>query len=95
MNKGELTDRIVEDLPDIKRKDVEAVLNKAIAIIQDTVAGGEAVAIANFITLKPAARAERVGRNPQTGEQMTIPATTVVKCVVGQLFKEMVANGKG
>lgn len=94
MNKGELTDRIVEDLPDIKRKDVEAVLNKAIAIIQDTVAGGEAVAIANFGTLKPGDRAPRKGRNPKTGDEMTIPATRVVKWTTGQYFKELVANGK-
>lgn len=60
--------------------------------VVETVVSGDKVQIVDFITIQSANRAERNGRNPQTGEALVIPARTVPKAVFGRAFKKAVAN---
>ena len=43
---------------------------------------------------KKSARKARVGRNPQTGDPIKIPAKTVVKFYVGKAVKDAIAPAK-
>ena len=54
----------------------------------ETVAGGEKVQIIGFGTFEKRDRAEKMGRNPSTGEQIRIPATSVPAFKAGKAFKE-------
>nr|WP_197972609.1 HU family DNA-binding protein [Streptomyces gossypiisoli] len=67
---------------------VEAVLD---AMVRAVVAG-EAVSITGFGTLVPQARPARVSRNPQTGDEVKVAATRVVKFRPGTRFKDLVAR---
>jgi DNA-binding protein HU-beta len=73
LNKTEVT-KLLEALP----KAVEAAV----------AAGGGRAVLHNVATFKIVAKAERMGRNPQTGAQLVIPARNVLKITaVGDLQK--------
>lgn len=95
MNKGELVDAIAHKT-ELTKKEVDHILSAALDVIQETVASGEKITLVGFGTFEPRARSAREGRNPKSGEPMTIPATTVPAFSAGKGFKDRVsANGAG
>jgi len=78
MNKKELVSRI-----SISGKMTQAAARKAldrvIANMTEAMKNGEKVTISGFGSFRVIDRAEQVGRNPQTGEKITIAARRVVK----------------
>ncbi len=63
-----------------------------IRIAKEKLAEGEEISIRGFGTLSPVNRDERKGRNPQTGEETTIPAHRSVKFRPSKEFKETLNN---
>ena len=76
----------------VRIADAERVINKAIEIVMYEVAKGEAVQLIGFGTFSLADKAEKIGRNPRTGEAITIPAHKSPLFKAGKTFKEL-ANG--
>ena len=67
-----------------------------IRIAKEKLAEGEEVSIRGFGTLSVVQREERIGRNPQTGEEKTIPAHRTVKFKISKEFKETLnKEGRG
>ena len=91
MNKAELID-MVSEKADVSKYDADAVLSAVIESIRESVAGGDKVSLVGFGSFEPRDRKARDGRNPQTGETIKIPATTVPAFSAGKGFKEMVAS---
>ena len=89
MNKGELVDQVVEKI-DITKKQADAIVTAMLESIVEAVSGGDKVTLVGFGSFEPRQRKEREGRNPKTGETMTIPATTIPAFSAGKLFKEKV-----
>ena len=94
MNKPELIDAIAGKTGQTKPTS-EQVLNALIEVVTETVAAGDAVQLVGFGTFKASVQAAREGRNPQTGEALNIPATTVPKFTAGEGFKKKVAEAAG
>ncbi|WP_374195176.1 HU family DNA-binding protein [Streptomyces sp. ISL-1] len=67
---------------------VETVLD----VIVRTVAAGEAVSVTGFGTLVPKASPARVGRNPQTGDEVKVPASRVIRFRPGTRFRDLVSS---
>ncbi len=59
----------------LSKADVGKVLDEALAEIRRTMDGGETVALRGFGTFRLSERSARKGRNPQTGEEIDIPAS--------------------
>ena len=93
MNKAELV-QALSTATDTSQAAASRSLEAFIRIISDELAQGKEVAIAGFGSFKTADRAERSGRNPQTGEAITIAATTTVKFVPASALKTVVAQKK-
>lgn len=93
MNKGELVDRISQKAT-VTKKQADAVLSAAIETIMEAVSDGDKVTLVGFGSFERRDRKEREGRNPKTGEKMSIPATKVPAFSAGKLFKEKVAPPK-
>ena len=91
MNKGELVDAIAIKA-NITKKEADAVLTATLEIIVDAIASGEKVTLVGFGSFEKRDRQAREGRNPKTGETMTIAATSVPGFSAGKLFKEKVAG---
>lgn len=91
MNKGQWVDEVAsKSQASITKKQVEIILSLGIASIMDAVAAGDKVTLVGFGTFEARDRAERQGRNPQTGEIVTIPATKAVKFSAGKVLKDLV-----
>lgn len=65
-------------------------LDALIGVISKELATGGEVAITGFGSFKVADRPERTGRNPKTGESMTIAASKSVKFAPGAVLKSAV-----
>lgn len=91
MNKMELCQAIAART-DITLKLSGQVLDAICETIQERVAAGEKVIVMGFGAFEPRQRQARDGRNPQTGESIKIPATTVPVFHAGKEFKDQVAK---
>jgi len=78
MNKKDLIDAMAE-IANMKKVEAERALNALMEAVTEALASGEKVRIAGFESFYVTERAERRGRNPRTGEEITIPAKKVVK----------------
>ena len=93
MNKSELIDALAAKT-DTTKVAAGQTLDALIDIITAEVAKGEDVTLIGFGTFKASQRDARAGRNPKTGETLTIAATTVPTFKAGAGFKAAVANKK-
>ncbi|AFK94352.1 MULTISPECIES: HU family DNA-binding protein [Thermoanaerobacterium] len=91
MNKVELVAKIAEK-SELTKKDAEKALNAFVDVVQEALKQGDKVQLVGFGTFEVRERAERKGRNPQTGEEITIAATKVPAFKVGAEFKKVVSN---
>lgn len=89
MNKQELIDQIAKSTG-LSKSTCEAVINEALDVIKKTVKKGEDVKLVGFGTFTRTRRKARVGRNPQTGKEIKIPATFAPKFRPGSEFKNLV-----
>ncbi len=89
MNKAELVTAMAERA-EISKKDAEAALKAFTDVIAEELKKGEKIQLVGFGTFEVSERAERVGRNPQTREEMTIPASKAPKFKAGKALKDMI-----
>lgn len=93
MNKAELIEIAAKEA-DISKAAAGKALDSVINAIVKAVSKGDNVTLVGFGTFKSAKRAARVGKNPQTGASLKIPATTVPKFSAGAGFKTAVSGKK-
>ena len=93
MNKAELVDAISEKI-DASKRETDTILTAILEEIMAAVVSGNKVTLVGFGSFEPRERQGRSGRNPKTGETMTIPATRVPGFSAGKSFKDKVAPGK-
>ena len=73
MNKTELVNVVAAET-NVAKKDVDAVISATLKAIADAMKEGDKVALLGFGTFEAKATAAREGRNPKTGEKITIAA---------------------
>ncbi len=89
MTKAELIAKVAEQA-ELSKKDAEKALNATIASITGALKKGDKVALVGFGTFETRKRAARKGKNPQTGKEISIPATTTPAFKAGKALKEAV-----
>ena len=87
MNRKELVTAVAE-AADLEQKTVDAVLRALQSTLEGAAASGEKVQVPGFFSLATGHREAREGRNPATGETITIPAANTVKLTAGSALKE-------
>ena len=90
MNKEILVKTVAGNIEGATKKGVEVVVNEVFDVIKNTLASGEKVAIAGFGSFESVERAERVARNPRTGEEMTIPKYKAPKFKASKNLKDAI-----
>lgn len=93
MNKSELIDKISKDAK-ISKVQAGNALNAAIDGVLLTLKKSGKVTLVGFGTFSVSSRRARVGRNPQTGAPLKIPAKKVTKFVAGLELKKAVNRGR-
>jgi DNA-binding protein HU-beta len=89
MNKAELISAVAEK-SELTKKDADKAVNSVISVITDALANGERVQLVGFGTFEVRDRAERKGRNPQTREEIIIPASKAPVFKAGKALKDSV-----
>ncbi|MGR6341619.1 HU family DNA-binding protein [Priestia megaterium] len=89
MKKAEFIEAVASK-SELPKQEAKKAIDALFETISTTLAKGEKVQLVGFGTFEVRERAERTGRNPQTGEEMTIPATKVPGFKVGKELKEAV-----
>ena len=89
MNKQDLILQLANKAQ-ITQKKADELLSQTLETIMKSVSKGEKVTIAGFGTFKKRNRKERKGRNPKTGQEIQIPASSVPGFSAGKQFKQTV-----
>jgi len=89
MNKGDLVARMAEGA-EISKAAAAKALDTMLDAIEEALKTGDKITLVGFGTFSVAERAERNGRNPQTGADIKIPAAKVPKFKAGAKLKDAV-----
>ena len=89
MNKAELITAIAEK-SGLNKKDAEKATNAFVDVITETLQSGDKVQLVGFGGFEVKNRAARMGRNPKTKEQISIPASSVPVFKAGKAFKDAI-----
>ncbi len=87
MNRMELVAAIAEK-SELSKKDAEKALKAFTDVVAEELKKGEKIQLVGFGTFEVSERAAREGRNPQTGETMTIAASKSPKFKAGKALKD-------
>ena len=91
MNKAELISAVAANA-DVSKKEAEAVITATLDVITNALKEGEKVQMVGFGSFEVKKRAERIGRNPKTKEQISIPASKVPVFKAGKALKDAIAE---
>ena len=91
MNKTELIAAVAEKAG-LSKKGADAAVSAVFDAVTAELAKGEKVQLIGFGTFEVRERAAKTGRNPRTGETMTIPASKVPAFKAGAALKNAVAK---
>jgi DNA-binding protein HU-beta len=89
MNKSELISAVA-DKAGLSKKDAEKSVAAFIDSVTDALKAGDKVQLVGFGTFEVRQRAERMGRNPATKEEIKIPASKSPVFKAGKALKDSV-----
>ncbi|MDD2320760.1 MAG: integration host factor subunit alpha [Geobacteraceae bacterium] len=87
MTKNDLTEA-VRNVTNCPKRDADTLVDSVLDILKDTLASGEDVMISGFGKFVIQSKNDRLGRNPQTGEPLTITARKILTFKPSSLLKE-------
>lgn len=93
MTKSQLLDKLA-NASGITKKQANAVLESMVSIVVTSVRKSEPVKIPGLGIFKKVKTKARMGRNPQTGEAIKIPARTKARFTMAKSFKDAVLGAK-
>lgn len=89
-NKAELVSNVAATVTGLTKKNATEAVDAVFSSIQEFLANGEKVQLIGFGNFEVRQRAARKGRNPQTGEEINIPASKVPAFKPGKALKDAV-----
>jgi len=91
MTKGEFVEKVATE-SGLSRKDAGAAVDAVLSTIEDALKSGDDVSFTGFGKFHVAERGAREGRNPRTGESMTIAASRVPRFTAGSGLKKAIKS---
>jgi len=93
MTKTELINTLVKSSK-LEKKSAKMFLESLTDVVTKEIRKGGEVPLTGLGKFKVSHRKARIGRNPQTGEEIKIPAKKVVKFAVAKALKDQIRAGK-
>ena len=93
MTKSELIEAIARKQKHLPAKDVELAVKHLLDLMSDSLARGERIEIRGFGSFSLHFRPPRIGRNPKTGEEVTIEPRRVLTFRPSHLMKDRIETG--
>ena len=91
MNKADFVAAVAANA-ELSKTDAANAIDAVIEVIKKALKSGDTVSLVGFGTFEVRDRAARKGRNPQTGDEIQIPATKVPAFKPGKGLKDAVKN---
>jgi len=91
LNKTDLIAKVAE-LTDLSKKDATKAVDAVFDAISDALQTGDKVQLVGFGNFEVRERQARKGRNPQTGEEIDIPASKMPAFKPGKSLKDLCSN---
>ncbi|PLT45644.1 HU family DNA-binding protein [Paenibacillus sp. FSL W8-1187] len=91
MNKTDLINKVSE-VAELSKKDATKAVDAVFEAISDALQSGDKVQLVGFGNFEVRERQARKGRNPQTGEEIDIPASKTPAFKPGKSLKDLVSN---
>ena len=88
MIRSELVQKLCSDFPDLSQREVENVVSAVFDSITEQLAGGGRVELRGFGAFSTRQRDARTGRNPRTGEAVSVDAKRVPYFKPGKEMRE-------
>jgi len=88
MIRSELVQKLCSDFPDLSQREVENVVTAVFDSITEQLAGGGRVELRGFGAFSTRQRDARTGRNPRTGEAVSVDAKRVPYFKPGKEMRE-------
>ncbi len=93
MTKSELIEKLAAVQTQLTARDIELAVKMILSHMSDALANGERIEIRGFGSFSLHYRAPRIGRNPKTGEQVSLPGKYVPHFKPGKELRERVNSG--
>jgi integration host factor subunit beta len=93
MIRSELVDKIAEENPHLYHRDVERIVSTIFSEIIDAMANGNRVELRGFGAFSVKKRDARVGRNPRTGDSVSVDEKHVPFFKTGKLLRDRLNGG--
>ena len=95
MTKADIIEAVYEKLAGFSKKDSADIVETVFETMKDTLGGGEKIKISGFGNFVVRQKKERVGRNPQTGEEIKISSRRVLTFKPSQVLKNALNGTPG
>ena len=92
MTKSDLIARLAERFPQLVAKDADFAVKMILDAMSDALAKGDRIAIRGFGSFSLNYRPPRVGRNPKSGDKVSVPEKWVPHFKAGKELRERVDN---
>lgn len=93
MTKSQLIDKLSDKLADtLSKKDAELIVNILFRDMSNALKNGDKIEIRGLGSFKVISRRERIGRNPKTGEKVSVPEKKAVFFKPGKELKDRADN---
>ena len=91
--KADIIDTAYSKLPGFSKKDTVELVDAVFGVMKDALEKGENVKVSGFGKFVVREKNERLGRNPKTGEELTISARRVVTFKPSTILRESLNEG--
>ncbi|WP_426751954.1 integration host factor subunit beta [Myxococcus sp. Y35] len=88
MTRSELIERIVERAPHVPRREVEAIVHAVFEEMSRALVAGKRIELRGFGVFSVRTRRARTGRNPKTGERVSVPTRRMLSFSAGKELRE-------
>lgn len=92
MTKAEIIENVYEKVGGFSKKEAADIVETIFEIIKDNLARGEKIKISGFGNFIVREKKARIGRNPQTGDEITISPRRVLTFKPSQVLKNALNN---
>lgn len=93
MTKADIIEAVYEKVGGFSKKEAAEIVESVFKQIKDTLKDGEKIKISGFGNFIVREKKARIGRNPQTGEEITISARRVLTFKPSQVLKDALNGG--
>lgn len=94
MTKAEIVDAVYDKVGGFSKKEAAEVVEEVFEAMKDVLVRGEKIKVSGFGNFVVRSKKERIGRNPQTGEQIEISARRVLNFKPSQVLKAVLNPGR-